>query len=304
MAETELLAPPAPTVAPIADAPGGARPRVRFSPSLGFGLLFLLGPLIASLIGRLLVGRHGTDIFAYDPSASPSGDRLLGTDGSGRDVLAVMIYSTAPTFELVLLAGLVGTFVGTAAGLVSGYLRGLPDTAVRGVSDVMLGIPPFAMLILIAAVLGRLTLVTMALVIAAFSWPLAARAVRSQVLTLREQPFVVVSRLSNRSAPALMAFELLPNMLTLVMGTLVGAVSGALAIAIGLQLIGLGPIDTQTLGLALQNALSAGALSQGLWWWWLPPTLILIMFFVGLFLISMAVDEVANPRLRGAGERA
>lgn len=300
MAGTELLSSSAPpAVAP--EASRRARLRVRWDARLVLGLLFLLGPLLASLVARLAVSRHGTEIFAYVPSLRPSADHLLGTDGSGRDVLSVMLYSTAPTLELVLLSGLVSTAVGVSAGLVSGYLRGLPDTLTRGVADVMLGIPPFAMLILIAAVLGRMSLIEMALIIAVFSWPLVARAVRSQVLSLREQPFVTISRLSNRSAPAIMAFELLPNLLAFIVATFVGAVSGALAIAIGVQLIGLGPIDTQTLGLALQNSLSAGALSQGLWWWWLPPTLILIMFFVGLFLLSLVVDEIANPRLRKAG---
>jgi peptide/nickel transport system permease protein len=165
----------------------------------------------------------------------------------------------------------------------------------------MLAIPAFAMLILVAAVIGDLSLVGMALVIALFSWPLVARAVRSQVLSLREQPFVTISRLSNRNATQIMTFELLPNLVTFVTAMFVGAISGAMAIAIGLQLLGLGPIETQTLGLALQNALSAGALSQGLWWWWLPPALLLILFFIGLYLISLAVDEVANPRLRKVG---
>jgi peptide/nickel transport system permease protein len=300
MAGTELLSSPREAaVAP--EAARRARLRVRWDARLVLGLIFLLGPLLASLVARLTVSRHGTEIFAYSPSLRPSGDHLLGTDGSGRDVLAVMIYSTGPTLEMVLLSGLVTTALGVTAGLVSGYLRGLPDTLTRGVSDVMLGIPPFAMLILIAAILGRMSLVEMALIISLFSWPLVARAVRSQVLSLREQPFVTISRLSNRSAPAIMAFELLPNLLAFIVATFVGAVSGALAIAIGVQLIGLGPIDTQTLGLALQNALSAGALSQGLWWWWLPPTAVLIMFFVGLFLLSLVIDEIANPRLRRAG---
>jgi peptide/nickel transport system permease protein len=300
MAGTELLSQSAPPA--VAPEPARrARLRVRWDARLVLGLVFLLGPLLASLVARVIVSRHGTEIFAYGPSLRPSADHLLGTDGSGRDVLAVMIYSTGPTLELVLLSGLVSTTLGVSAGLVSGYLRGLPDTLTRGVADIMLGIPPFAMLILIASVLGRMSLVEMALIIAVFSWPLVARAVRSQVLSLREQPFVTISRLSNRSAPAIMAFELLPNLLAFIVATFVGAVSGALAIAIGVQLIGLGPIDTQTLGLALQNSLSAGALSQGLWWWWLPPTLILILFFVGLFLLSLVVDEIANPRLRRAG---
>lgn len=295
MAATDVLTPEAPVL---------ERPPERrrwLTPRLVLGLVLFLAPLVISLLARLAIDRSDTEIFAFDPKLEPGDGRLLGTDGSGRDVLAVMVYSTAPTFQMALVAGLVATLIGTAAGLVSGYMRGAPDTIVRGISDVMIGIPAFAMLILVAAVMGDLSLLGLALVIALFTWPLVARAVRSQVLTLREQPFVTISRLSNRSPAAIMTFELLPNLLTLVTAMFVGAISGALAIAIGLQLIGLGPIDTQTLGLALQNALSAGALSQGLWWWWLPPAALLIIFFIGLFLVSLAVDEIANPRLRKAG---
>lgn len=303
MAETDL-APVASPSGTLAEPAALEPPRDRrrwLTPRLTIGLVLFLAPLLLSLLARLIVGQEDTEIFAFDPKAKPSSDHLLGTDGSGRDVLAVMIYSTAPTFQMAIVAGLAATVVGTAAGVVSGYFRGPADTAVRGISDVMLGIPAFAMLILVAAVMGDLSLIGLALVIALFSWPLVARAVRSQVLTLREQPFVTISRLSNRSAGSIMTFELLPNLVTFVTAMFVGAISGALAIAIGLQLIGLGPLETQTLGLALQNALSAGALSQGLWWWWLPPALLLILFFLGLFLVSLAVDEIANPRLRKAG---
>jgi peptide/nickel transport system permease protein len=304
MAETELL--PAPT--PTGHAPelprGGRPPRWWHSRRLIAGLAILALLYFGTLLARLWVGREETEIFAFPVSLSPGGDHMLGTDKQGRDVFAQMLYSTAPTFEMVLLAGFLATLIGTGAGLVSGYFRGAPDTIVRGISDVMLGIPAFSMLILVAAILGRMSLIDMGLVIALFSWPLVARAVRSQVLSLREQPFVTISRLSNRSSVSIMAFELLPNMLTFITAMFVGAVSGALAMAIGVQLIGLGPVDTQTLGLTLQNALSNGALSQGVWWWWLPPAGILVLFFVGLFLVSLAVDEISNPRLRKAAGHA
>src|SRR5918999_2154224 len=300
MAETELLAAPTPTGHAPELPRGGRPPRWWHSRRLQLGLAILALLYLGTLAARLFVGREETEIFAFDVSLSPSGQHLLGTDKQGRDVLAQMLYSTAPTFEMVLLAGFLATLVGTAAGLVSGYFRGAPDTIVRGISDLMLGIPVFSMLILVAAILGRMSLIDMGLVIALFTWPLVARAVRSQVLSLREQPFVTISRLSNRGAFGIMVFELLPNMLTFVTAIFVGSVSGALAMAIGLQLIGLGPVDTQTLGLTLQNALANGALSQGVWWWWLPPAGILVLFFVGLFLVSLAVDEISNPRLRKA----
>lgn len=290
MAETEL------SVATAPAAPG----RTRWSRAPAIAIVVVLVLYLGSLLGRVAVPREDTALFAFTPSMSPSGDHLLGTGGSGRDVLATLVYSTAPTFAMALLAGLAATLVGTAAGLVSGYYRGAPDTAVRGVADIMLAVPAFAMLILLASIMGRLSLVGMALVIALFSWPPIARAVRAQVLTLRDQPFVTISRLSNRGDAAILALELLPNLLALVAAAFVGAVSAALGVAIGLELIGLGPANTQTLGVVLQSALSRGALSQGLWWWWLPPAAILILFFVCLFLVSLAVDRISNPRLRGA----
>jgi peptide/nickel transport system permease protein len=272
----------------------------RRNPRLVIGVAILVALYLGSLAARLAVGREDTEIFAFDPSASPSAGHLLGTDGSGRDVLATLVYAIAPTFELALLAGLAGTLAGVAAGLVSGYFRGPLDAIVRGFTDVMLAIPAFAMLVLVAAIFGRVSLVGMALLIAWFSWPLVARAVRAQVLSLREQPFVAISRLSNRGSAAILTLELLPNMLALIAAIFVTTVSGALALTVGLELVGLGPAGTQTLGLTLQDALSRGALSQGLWWWWLPPAGILVLFFTGLFSVSLAVDQISNPRLRGA----
>ncbi len=298
MAATDLAAPAVPPA--VVPPPEPRRRRWPVSPRLAVGLVLVLGPLVASLVARLAVSSHGTQIFAYGVSVKPSSKHLLGTDASGRDVLTTLIYSTPPTFLMTLVAGVVATLLGTAVGVVSGYLRGWTDTLLRGATDVLLAIPAFSMLILIAALLGNLSVLGLGLVIALFSWPLVARAVRSQVLSLRESPYVTVARLSNRSAVAIMVFELLPNMLAFLLAMFLGAVSGALAIAIGLQLIGLGPLTTQTLGLILQNAVSNGALSQGLWWWWAPPTVVLVMFFLGLFLLTLAVDEISNPRLRRA----
>ena len=267
---------------------------------LAAGAAIVLVPVFASLLARLVVARADTDLLAFEPSSSPSAAHLLGTDGSGRDVLATLVYATAPTFELALLAGLAATLVGTAVGLASAYLGGAVDAVVRGCSDVMIAVPAFALLILVAAIMGRLSLSGLALVIALVSWPQVSRTIRAQVLPLRDAPFVKLSRLANRRAAAIMAFELLPNMLALVAALFVTAASGALALAIGLELIGLGP-DAQTLGLVLHDALSRGALTLGLWWWWLAPTIVLILFFVGLYLVSLAVDEVSNPRLRQHG---
>jgi len=290
-------------VQPVPRRGRGALLRMLRSPSLVAGLLLALGPLVAALVLQQFTDRSGLGIFSNDPRLHPSSSHLLGTDGSGRDLLTSMVYGLPPTLEIGLIAGLVGVVAGTLLGILAGYLGGVVDAVVRAVTDVLLGIPPFALLVVTAALIGTLSLRWLAILIALFSWPLPARAMRSQILALREQGFVTMSRLSNRSAPAIMFFEILPNLFAYVSATFIGMVSSALLIAVGLQLLSLGPANASTLGLTLQTALSNGALSEGLWWWWLPPTVALVMLFIGLFLISLAVDQIANPRLGRRNDR-
>ena len=95
-----------------------------------------------------------------------------------------------------------------------------------------------------------------------------------------------------------MFVEILPNLLPYIAAGFVGAVSGGILASVGIQLLGLGPLLIPNLGMILQFAMNSGAIYQGMWWWWGPPALTLILLFVGLFLISMAFDQFANPRLK------
>jgi peptide/nickel transport system permease protein len=88
-------------------------------------------------------------------------------------------------------------------------------------------------------------------------------------------------------------------MLPYVMSTFVGLVSQALLTAIGIELLGLGPVGVTDLGTTLGSAITYGAVSQGLWWWWVPPAAVLVLLFLGLFTISLTVDRISNPRLGG-----
>lgn len=300
------LAPTSPATAPagVAALPGTAHVRRPWqSPFLILGTLLVFGPLVASLVARAFVSRHGLQVFAYNPSLHPSHRNLLGTDSAGRDLLASIVYGIPPTYELGLLAGAAATAFGAVLGLVAGYYGKAGDLVIRGVGDALLGIPSLAILIVVAAMYGAPSIETLSLIIASLSWPLAARAIRSQVLTLREQPFIVMARLSNRSSAGIIFSEIFPNLATFVMSTFVGAVSGTLLLAVTLQLLGLGPAGVVTLGLTLQTAISGGALTQGLWWWWASPTALLVLLFIGLFSMSLAVDQIANPRLRREAAR-
>lgn len=256
--------------------------------------LSLLGPL-----GSLVVPRDGLLLGSAGFGISPSTDHPLGTDSTGRDILAMMVYGAVPTLKIGLLAGGIGTVVGVIFGLISGYSRGLLDTLIRSAADVTLTVPALAVLVVLTAFVRTQTIELMAVIVGLFAWPFTTRAIRAQTLVLRERGFVTMARLSGRSPGEIMFLEIFPNLLPYVIAGFVGAVSGAILVSVGLQLLGLGPITTPTMGLILQYAFSYAAVSRGMWWWWAPPAVFLVLLFGGLFLISVGLDAYANPRLRG-----
>lgn len=262
----------------------------------GFAILAVL--LLFSFVGPMFVDLRNAEPISVSTNQHPSAELWLGSDSGGRDLLAVMIAATPQTLRMGVLAGALGVALGVFLGLVAGYWGGWRDRVISTVTDTMLTIPPLAILLVVAASMRTITVEIMAIIIASLSWMFAARIIRAQVLSLREQNYVKMAKLSGMSDLRVVLTEVLPNIVPLAFAAFVGAVSGAILAGIGLEVLGLGPQNTPTLGMTIYWALLYSAFNRGMWWWWLPPILILIALFISLFLITAALDEVANPKLR------
>jgi peptide/nickel transport system permease protein len=138
----------------------------------------------------------------------------------------------------------------------------------------------------------------MALVVASLAWMFPTRTIRSQVLSLRERGYVQMAKLGGMGDLEIIVRELIPNLLPYLAASFVGAVSGAVLASIGLEALGLGPQNEPTVGMTIYWAISFNALLRGLWWWWVIPIVVIVILFMGLFLVSAGLDEIANPRLR------
>jgi peptide/nickel transport system permease protein len=264
------------------------------------GVTILTALLVFSYGGRLIVDPKGVQVGQAPFNARPSLEHPLGTDNVGRDLLALMIYGIPPTLAVGLIAGGVSTLLGTTLGITAGYFGGRWDAVVRTAADVALTIPTLAILITIAAYVRTVSIPMTALIVALLAWAGPTRALRAQTLSMRERLFIPLTRLSAANDFEIIFLEILPNLLPYVAAGFVGAVSGGILAAVGIQLLGLGPLLVPNLGMILQFAFNAGALYQGMWWWWGPPAVALILLFFGLFLISLAFDQLANPRLRAS----
>jgi len=242
--------------------------------------------------------------WVHDPQFDePDPAHPLGTESNGRDILAVVITGAPRSFQVGLIAAGVGLSIGTMLGLTAGLLGGWVDGLIRTIADSVLTIPSLALLIVISSYVRVVEISALALILALFSWAGPTRLVRAQVLSLRERGYVRMARLSGASTFEIMFREMLPNMLPYLASSLAGNVAGAILAATSLEALGLGPTRIPTLGMTIFFAIRSSAVIRGMWWWWGFPILILIVIFTGLFLMAIGLDEIANPRLRGATAR-
>jgi peptide/nickel transport system permease protein len=273
---------------------------LRENPRFTLGFSLLLGLYLFGLIGSLIVDPDQADMGANPLNQPPSLDYPLGTEGFGRDVFTLMVLGIPNTFKIGILAGGVGVVIGTLIGLLAGYRKGFLDTLFSSTADVMLVIPTLAILITMSAYVRVMTVELMAIIVGLLSWPLPARVIRAQTLSLRERLFIEVARLNGQNDMEIIFLQILPNLTAYLAAAFVGAVSTGILAAVGLEVLGLGPQVIPTIGRTLFHAFQYSAMFRGMWWWWGPPIVILAIIFTGLFLMSVSLDKYANPRLKGA----
>lgn len=264
-------------------------------------ILILLGVfhqvLIRALLGNIDPLEIGTGGGIFE---NPSKAHLLGTDRYGRDMVGLLLSGLPITLEVAALAGLLSTALGAIIGFVAGYNGGrFGDTVLFTITDMFLVIPTLPLILILAAYAKGLGVIELSLVLSVFSWPFAARVIRSQVLSLRERPYVELSRMTNLSAWEIIWQDIFPNMLPYLGIGLAQASIGAAFALVGLTVLGLAPSGILDLGTLINNANQWGVLSLGKWWLFVAPMGILTLLFMGVALINQGLEDFYNPRLRG-----
>ncbi len=273
----------------------------RITTNLIIGLVILAIVILVSLLGPMFVDMELIEVGAVAPSKPPSAEYLLGTDSQGRDMLAVLISAIPQTLKMGLIAGIVGVSIGLLLGLLSGFFGGPLDTVIRVFADSLMTVPGIAILLVIASNIESMTVEVMGLTVAALAWMYPTRTIRSQVLSIRERPYMAVARANGESELEVLFREVMPNLVPYVAASLVASINGAILATVGLESLGLGAQNVHTLGTTIYWARRYSAVLRGQWWWWAPPIIVVSLIFIGLFLVSMGLDRFANPALTGQG---
>jgi len=227
---------------------------------------------------------------------------LLGTDNFGRDVLTELVRATGVSLQIGLVAGLIATLIGLTLGLLAGYVGGLVDDLIMLVTNLFTVIPGFVLLILISFSIGqeRRGAVTVAMVIGFTSWVWTARAVRAQVVSLRNRDHVNLSKLSGHSVVHIILRDILPYIASYVVMALILQISSGILAEAGLSILGLGPRTTEvpTLGLMMNWAMIYQAHILGNWWAYFPVLITIALITFSMNLMNTGLDQVFNPALR------
>jgi peptide/nickel transport system permease protein len=226
----------------------------------------------------------------------------LGTDNFGRDVLTELVAATKVSLQIGLVAGIIATLIGLTLGLLSGYIGGLVDDFIMFITNLFTVIPGFVLLILISFSLGqdKRGAFTVAVVIGFTSWVWTARAVRSQVMSLRNRDHVNLSKLSGHSIVYIILNDILPYIASYVVMALILQISSGILAEAGLSILGLGPRTTEvpTLGLMMNWAMIYQAQILGKWWAYFPVLVTIALITFSMNLMNTGLDQVFNPALR------
>ncbi|RLF38113.1 MAG: ABC transporter permease [Thermoplasmata archaeon] len=220
----------------------------------------------------------------------------LGTDDMGRDVWSLLVYGSRVSMLVGFLAALIGIGIGSFVGLVAGYYRGIVEEVIMRLVDIVMVIPTLPLMIVLAAVLGP-SLWNVIIAISVVGWPSTARIVRSQVLSVRERPYVEAARCLGAGDLRLMFSEILPNVVPIIFAETILWVSEAIYSEAVLSFLGLGDPMHASWGMMLHFAFESGVMSVA-WWWVLPPGMCIALVVLGFSLFGSAVNEILNPRYR------
>jgi peptide/nickel transport system permease protein len=226
----------------------------------------------------------------------------LGTDNFGRDVLTELVKATGVSLQIGLVAGIIATLIGLALGLLGGYIGGFVDDIIMFITNMFTVIPTFVLLILISFSIGqeKRGAVTIAVVIGFTSWVWTARAVRSQVVSLRNRDHVNLSKLSGHSIVHIIIADILPYIASYVVMAFILQISSGILSEAGLSILGLGPrtTDVPTLGLMMNWAMIYQAEILGKWWAYFPVLVTIALITFSMNLMNTGLDQVFNPALR------
>ena len=256
----------------------------------------IAGVLVLMTIFAPFIAPHNPTELSLGPVAAPPSLKFpMGTNYLGEDIFSRMIFGGSTMMEVALFSVLICFLVGVPLGLVAGYSRRVVDSLLSLLMDSIYAFPGLVLAIAIAAVLGR-GVINLSIAIAVVYIPTYFRVVRSQVLTIKELPFVEAVRVEGGRTRNILFRQILPNVIPSIAVIASINIADAVITEAGLTYLGLG-VNPAVPDWGYDILYGKTLFFAGAWWAWVFPGLMIVLLAGGFTFIGEGLSEVLNPRL-------
>ncbi len=265
-------------------------------------IILLIFAIMAVIPGQ--IAPDNPQAFAYGRSLGPSLHHLFGTTASGQDIFSQVIWGARETLIIALVSGVLSTLLSMIMGIAAAYLGGWWDHGLNLITDILLVIPTFPLLIVIIAYYPRNGLIPLIAVLVITGYSYGARQLRAEALSLRGRDFLEAARVRGERRLYMIFVEIIPSMTSLIMAVFLGTAVYNVIAAATLQFIGFGDPSSLSWGTMLYWAQNGEALQTNQYLWAIAPGLCIALLGAAFALLNYAFDEIGNPALQRVSVRA
>lgn len=270
---------------------------IGFLGVLFFAVMTVFGPLFIEYEERIQMDRRQEG--ANTLFAPPSAEFPLGLDFNGRSIHSHIVYGGRTLIITSAQAGLMSTVIAVALGSIAALAGGRVDQALNALANLILTIPNFPLLLVLASIVSFDSNFMLAVLLALLTWPGLMRAIRAQVLSLRERDYVEAAIALDLGLVHIIMREVFPNMISYIAINLIFAIRSAMYALVGLVILGMVPLEEPDWGIMIWNAQTRGAFyNPNAMWMALAPITAIALFQLSLILFTRSLEEMFNPRLR------
>jgi len=268
-----------------------------FSNSGKIAILFMI-LLIFMAIFSPYICPHPYNLPSGSPFESPNRVHWFGTDDLGIDLFSQICYGARISLSVGISTALIAGIGGGILGILAGYYGGIVDKLIMRIVDIMIVLPDLPMMIILGAFFGP-SIKNIIFVLAFFSWTGPARIIRSKVLSMKKENYILVAESYGAGFGYLLFKHFIPEILPILMVTIIKLTSKAIVAEAGLAFLGLGDPTSKSWGLILNHAINfRGIYFTDFWKWWVMTPLIAIIFLVlSIAIISRDLEKILNEKL-------
>ena len=259
------------------------------------GFIVVVVMSLMSILAPVLTNIDPTVTDMANINKAPGGLHILGTDSIGRDLFSRLLYGGRISISIGIISALTTSFIGTVFGLIAGYFRGIVDSFLVRLSEVIQTVPMIILVMVLVTIIGP-GVRNMVLVFSLTGWMTVFRIVRNEVLRLREETYVEVNRAFGISNSKIMFSQILPNTLSPIIVATTINVAFFILSETELSFLGLGvPTNISTWGTIINGAKSLSVI-ENQWWLWIIPGAVISLFIMSINFFGDALRDVFDPK--------